>query len=105
MDTSAAALIAAGYIGSLDSLVQIRELAGDPHSGVGGPASLLRRSSRCSSRGANPKLMTSWLGVQMSKMPCGWAEGSASVVANEPGRRGGSAELGSPPRRPSKGLR
>lgn len=38
MTNSAAQLVAAGYIGSTDALVQIRELAGDPHSGSGGRA-------------------------------------------------------------------
>jgi hypothetical protein len=38
MTTTAAQLVAAGYIGSTDTLVQIRELAGDPHSGSGGRA-------------------------------------------------------------------
>ena len=38
MTNTAAQLVAAGYIGSTDALVQIRELAGDPHSGSGGRA-------------------------------------------------------------------
>ena len=36
--TSAAELVAAGYIGTTDGLVQIRETVGDPHSGPGGRA-------------------------------------------------------------------
>ena len=35
---TAAEMLDAGYIGSTDALVQIRELAGDPHSGSGGRA-------------------------------------------------------------------
>lgn len=35
---AAARLLADGYIGSLDAVVQIRELTGDPHSGAGGRA-------------------------------------------------------------------
>ena len=36
MKITATEMIDAGYIGSTDALVQIRELAGDPHSGSGG---------------------------------------------------------------------
>jgi hypothetical protein len=38
MDITAVQLLGAGYIGSTDAVVQIRELAGDPHSGSGGRA-------------------------------------------------------------------
>ena len=38
MQISAAQMLDAGYIGSIDALVQVRELAGDPHSGSGGRA-------------------------------------------------------------------
>lgn len=38
MQTTAAQLLEAGYVGSTDALVQIRELIGDPHSGAGGRA-------------------------------------------------------------------
>lgn len=38
VQVTAAQMIAAGYIGSPDALVQIRELTGDPHSGAGGRA-------------------------------------------------------------------
>ena len=38
MNITAAQMLDAGYIGSTDALVQVRELAGDPHSGSGGRA-------------------------------------------------------------------